>query len=187
MPEPRHPLDHLVDRSVIGDAPDAVLRSVAGASCAVLLARKDRVDNLAGALGIGARVGTVSALDTLTAWCVAPGRWWVVADRARTVEPAAALAGRLGTAGHVSDQSQARVLIRISGPRCRDILAKGCTLDLDRFAPGTCAQTQIAHISTAMAATDDGFDLLVPSGFAVSFWDWLTASAAEFRAAVAVR
>ena len=187
MPEPRHPLDHLTTRSVAGAPPDAVLRSVAGASCAVLLARQDRTGDLAVALGIDARVGAVSAMDTLAAWCVAPGRWWVVADRVRTVEPAAALAGRLGAAGHVSDQSQARVLIRVDGPRCRDILAKGCTLDLDRFAPATCAQTQIAHISTAIAATGDGFDLLVPSGFAISFWDWLTASAAEFRTAVAVR
>ncbi|MCA8909958.1 MAG: hypothetical protein KDA64_19010 [Rhodospirillaceae bacterium] len=174
----RHPLDHLT--AWPADAPDVVLRSLADATCAYLLARKGQADALAAALGIAAQVGTVSRTGPLAYWCVAPGRWWVVAETGRSAGIADQVAGKLGDTGYVSDQSQARAMIRVTGPRVLDVLAKGCSLDLAGFGAAACAQTQIAHISAAIAATDGGFDLLVPSGFAQDFWEWLEASAAEF-------
>lgn len=178
----RHPLDHLTARPA--EAPDAVLRSLAEATCAHLLARKGQADALAAVLGISGEVGTVSRADGVAYWCVAPGRWWAVAQTGRAAGIADKVAGKLGGTGYVSDQSQARALIRVTGPRVLDVLAKGCSLDLAGFGPSACAQTQIAHISAAIAATDGGFDLLVPSGFAQDFWEWLETAAGEFSTQV---
>ena len=72
----------------------------------------------------------------------------------------------------------------MSGPRVRDTLAKGCSLDLHprAFKPGDAATTPVALIDCQIWQLDETptYALAVPSSFAESFWDWLTASAAEF-------
>ena len=63
-------------------------------------------------------------------------------------------------------------------------LAKGCRLDLHPRAlmPGHAAVTQVAHIGCRLHQLDKtlSYDLLVPSSFAETFFDWLTHSAAEY-------
>jgi sarcosine oxidase subunit gamma len=84
----------------------------------------------------------------------------------------------------VIDQSHGRAALRLSGPRARDVLAKGCRLDLHprAFSPGMCAQTSIAQIGTLLHQLDEAptYDLYVFAGYALDFLDWLSASAAEF-------
>ena len=189
MPEPRHPLDHLIDAAG-GEAGGLTLRSVREATCAHVLARAETAGAVAAALGAGTAVRTVARTeDGLGFWCVAPGRWWAVAETGRSAGIAADLADRIAGEGYVSDQSAARVLIRITGPRWPDLLAKGCGLRPDTIRAATCAQTQIAHVSAALAGTPDGtgMDWLVPSGFAISLWEWLETATAVYRPAVIAR
>src|SRR5205823_11595448 len=48
----------------------------------------------------------------------------------------------------VTDLSASRTIVEIAGPRARDLLQKGCGLDLHprAFGPGQCAQTVFARL-----------------------------------------
>ena len=82
------------------------------------------------------------------------------------------------------DQSHGRAVLRLAGARARDVLAKGCRLDLHPrvFVPGMCAQTVIAQIGVLLHQRDEipTYDLYVLAGYALDFLEWLTSSAAEF-------
>ena len=98
----------------------------------------------------------------------------VLHDRLR-----AALAGR----GAVVDQSHGRVVLAVSGPRCRDLLAKGSPVDLHprAFQVGDVAMTSMAHIGVHIARTGpDDFELSLFRAFAADFWSWLSEMALEF-------
>jgi sarcosine oxidase subunit gamma len=99
-----------------------------------------------------------------------------------------AVAARAAGLGYASEQSHGRQVIRVAGPRARDLMAKGCRLDLHpRVArPGFCAQTQIAQIGVLILQVDDAptYDLVLFAGFAEAFWHWLTEAAAEYGYAV---
>ncbi len=90
---------------------------------------------------------------------------------------------QLGTDASVIDQSHGRVIIRVSGPKARAVLAKGTPVDLhtDHFPVGKSAMTQMAHVGVHLTRTGaDEFTLSVFRGFSESFWEWLTDSALEF-------
>ena len=83
----------------------------------------------------------------------------------------------------VSDQSHGRVILRISGPKARNVLAKGTPVDLhpDVFPVGKSALTQMAHVGVHLTRVgEDAFDLSVFRGFSESFWEWITEQAEEF-------
>jgi sarcosine oxidase subunit gamma len=83
----------------------------------------------------------------------------------------------------VSDQSHGRVVIRISGPKARHVLAKGSPVDWHprAFPVGAVAVTQMAHVGVhAQRSAGDQYDLSLFRGFSESFWEWLTEQAQEF-------
>jgi sarcosine oxidase subunit gamma len=98
------------------------------------------------------------------------------------------LAARLGHAcdSHASivDQSCGHAALRLSGARARDVLAKGCRIDLHprAFGVGRAAATIIAHVHGIVWQIDESptFELIVPSTFAEHVFEWLCLSAAEF-------
>jgi sarcosine oxidase subunit gamma len=122
--------------------------------------------------------------DGLALIGTAPGQWLALAEgdaaRQRLGRVTDALAG-LAT---VVDLTDGKAVLRVSGPRVRDTLAKGCSLDLHprAFKPGDAATTPVALIDCQIWQLDETptYALAVPSSLAESFWDWLTASAAEF-------
>lgn len=101
---------------------------------------------------------------------------------------------RLAFAGvaSLSEQSDGRSLIRISGPRARDMLAKVCSLDLHPavFPVGAAAATSIDHTPVNLWRGKDGnagdrggeavFYLLIFATFAESLWHTLLDSGAEY-------
>jgi methylglutamate dehydrogenase subunit D len=94
-----------------------------------------------------------------------------------------ALLAPLAAHAAIVDQSHARTLLRICGPRARDALAKGVPIDLDprAFRPGDTAMTAVAHIAVQLWQTDETptYALSVARSLAESFWTWLAASGAE--------
>ena len=111
----------------------------------------------------------------------APGQWLAVAPSPRDLRDwPEALRG----VASVTDQSDSRALVRISGPQARAMLAKGVAIDLHprAFGPGRAAVTSIAHIGVQFWQRDAGstYDLTVACSFAGSFWRWLEHAAAEF-------
>jgi sarcosine oxidase subunit gamma len=87
----------------------------------------------------------------------------------------------------VTDVSAARIVYAVSGVHARDLLAKGCPLDLHEraFAPGRCAQTVLGKLSVIVhrCTSEPAFDLYVGRSYADYAWDWLQAAAAEFGGA----
>ncbi|KPH79555.1 sarcosine oxidase subunit gamma [Bosea vaviloviae] len=113
-----------------------------------------------------------------------PGQWLLLAEtRSGFSDALQALSG----VAAVAEQSSGRAALRLSGPRIRDALAKGCMLDLHpvAFPVGMAALTSIAHIGVHLWRAQDCpegavFEIMVARSFAGSFWSWLSASVAEF-------
>jgi sarcosine oxidase subunit gamma len=84
--------------------------------------------------------------------------------------------------GAAVDLSSALAAFHLAGPAAREVLARGCRLDLDReaFPSGHAAATMMAQVSTVLAALPSGLLLLTPSSTARHFRDWLASSAKPF-------
>lgn len=83
----------------------------------------------------------------------------------------------------VVDLSHTFTGLTLSGPSSRDVLAKGCTLDLHArtFGKGQCAQSILAGTRVLLRATDrDTFELWVRNSFARYTMQWLTDAMAEY-------
>jgi len=84
----------------------------------------------------------------------------------------------------IVDQSHGRTLLRVTGPRVRDALAKGVAVDLhpSAFKPGDTAATLVSHVAVQLWQLDDRptFEFAVARSLAQSFWHWLEASSAEY-------
>ena len=120
-----------------------------------------------------------------------PDQWIASAEGTDAPGLAARVRARIGPFAAVSDQSDSRLVLRLSGPRVRDVLAKGVPVDLHPtvFKPGDVATTIVAYIGVQIDMLDDAptYQLTAPRSMAGSFWSWLTASAAEFGYDVAAR
>jgi heterotetrameric sarcosine oxidase gamma subunit len=101
------------------------------------------------------------------------------------------LRSSLGTFAAITDQCDSRLILRVTGPRVRDVLAKGVPIDLHRsaFKVDDVAVTLVAHIGVQIDLIDNGptFQLMAPRSMAGSLWSWLCASAAEFGYDVVTR
>jgi methylglutamate dehydrogenase subunit D len=117
------------------------------------------------------------------------GQWIAMAEREQGVAFERRLRENLGEFAAISDQSDARIQIHVSGINARAVLAKGVPIDLHprTFRTGDVAITTVAHIGALFWQVDDAptYAFLVPRSFAESFRHWLIDSAAEFRAPTA--
>lgn len=129
---------------------------------------------------------------------LSPEEWWILVNDKNTLEAEGALAAKLRgalTKVHctVTGVGESRTRIRVSGPRARDLLAKGCPLDLDPQAfggAGCCAQSHIAKalVVLHLVADDEAegacFDIYVLRSFSEYLWSWLEDAAREYGLAV---
>jgi sarcosine oxidase subunit gamma len=150
-------------------------------------ARRGAATDLAGAvrsaMGLelpnGPRAVTFGTLSVLG---MGPEQWLFI-DRRRAGQAALLddVAAAVARHGSVVDQSHGRVVLRISGPRCCEVLSLGVPVDLHPtvFAAGNIAVTRIAHINAILVQVDERptYDILVGASFAESFWHWLMAAA----------
>ncbi len=128
---------------------------------------------------------TVADGDQWRALWLCPDEWYLVGapgaenDAVDTLEQALA-----GQHFAVNDVTSGMTTLEISGPRTRDVLAKGCTLDLHprMFGPGQCAQTLISHAGVVIRYVDDQptLELMVRRSFADYLWVWLEDAALEY-------
>ena len=110
-------------------------------------------------------------------------QYYAVADGMGEAELHNELKTRLAVLASVSDQSHGRVILRVAGPKARNVLAKGMPVDLhtDEFPIGKSAVTQMAHVGVHLTRTaEDAFELSVFRGFSENFWEWLTGQSEEF-------
>ena len=101
------------------------------------------------ALGVGLPLepNTVVGGDDLSVLWLGPDEWLVVTPPDRPAAPLEALREELREFhAAVTDVSAGQTTIRLRGDHARELLAKGCSLDLHprAFGPGRCAQTNVA-------------------------------------------
>lgn len=125
----------------------------------------------------------VSDRDVSVMWA-GPDQWIVIADRAGGYDLERELKPKLAGIAAVVDQSDARVIVRIAGPRARTILAKGLPIDLHprAFKTNDVAITHASHIGVIVWQVDDAptFDIAMFRSFADSFTHWLRDASAEY-------
>ncbi len=112
---------------------------------------------------------------------------WLLSSTTETPEEfeARVWAAVLPLGGSATDVSAQRIGLRLTGARARDVLAKGCSVDLHprEFGRGSSAQTTLGQAGVVLLAlSDDGDDfyVLVRSSFAGYLADWLLDAALEF-------
>jgi sarcosine oxidase subunit gamma len=131
--------------------------------------------------------GKAGAKTTVTALWLGPDEWWLLgADGAGL---GAKLTKALdGQAAAVTEVGESRACIRVAGPHARDLLAKGCPLDLHPrvFRTGQCAQSTLAKAGVLIHQVDDepAYDIYVLRSFAEYLWLWLEDAAREYGMAV---
>jgi sarcosine oxidase subunit gamma len=128
---------------------------------------------------------TTAGHHELAAFWLAPNEWMLVTPTDAQGELARSLEQALeGQHVAVTDVSGSQCAIAISGPRARDLLAKGCGLDLHprAFAPGQCAQSLVAKAGVLICHWDEppSFELFVRRSFSEYLWNWLQAAARSF-------
>jgi len=93
-----------------------------------------------------------------------------------------------GVHAALTEVTDGQVVIRLSGPNAREVLAKGCPLDLHRrvFTTAAAARSTLAQASVLLHLVQDGpkrgpvFDLYVARSFARYLWAWLEDAGLEY-------
>lgn len=154
------------------------------------------VEALRAALGLQPPTApnTVAATDGLALLWLGPDEWLAV-QHAATPGAEAQLAAKLrgaleGQHAAVTEVGESLCCISVAGRRARDLLAKGCPLDLHPRVfggGGHCAQSHLAKTAITLHQTADlpAFDLYVRRSFADYLWRWLEDAAGEHGLAVA--
>ena len=125
----------------------------------------------------------VPAGDGRLVW-LGPDEWLLTSPGTAPEALEAELAEALRPAGGVAvDVSAQRTVLRLGGPRVREVLAKGCSLDLHPrvFLPGTSAQTSLGQAGIVLLALDGGeFAVVVRASFAGYLATWLLDASLEY-------
>ena len=129
--------------------------------------------------GLPTQPNTVANNGDLLALWLGPDEWHVVTPPdAQTVLLDSLETAFRGRHVAVTDVTGGQTVITVSGPSARDVLSKGCPLDLHPavFKPGDCAQTLLAKANVVIRCVDEelpSFELIVRRSFAEYAAGWL--------------
>lgn len=105
-----------------------------------------------------------------------PNEWLILGPPGSQVQIAEELERALdGTHRSIIDVSDNRVALELSGSAAKDVLARGCSLDLDArsWSVGSCAQTLLARAQVILHERAETTGILVRPSFADYLLDWL--------------
>jgi sarcosine oxidase subunit gamma len=119
----------------------------------------------------------VGATGSTRALWLSPDEWLIVAKPGDSLSLARrARAAVEPFAGAVVDVSAHRALLELRGPAARDLLARGCSLDLHplAFPQDACAQTMLARVDVILFHLGkDAIGVFVRASFAAYLVAWL--------------
>lgn len=160
------------------------------ASCALdiveLAAFRARASELSGiARGLGlelAAPGRVAVESGLLSLSVRPGRWLLLLPPDSPGAQAARWQTACAGVAAVVDQSSGLAAFHLAGVPLREVLSRGCRLDLDpqAFPPGRAAATIMAQVSVILARLPAGLVLLTPTSTERHVREWLASTAKPF-------
>ena len=123
----------------------------------------------------------------MAALWLGPDEWLITGDAdGATLAEALQQALWMQFAG-VTDLSHAWCAIPLAGPNARDVLSKGCGLDLHpcTFGPGNATRTLLAQATVVLHQTgDDAYDIFVRRSCADYLWRWLEDAGRDYVVAV---
>ncbi len=179
-----HPLEQFFEKLKTPAGKGVSVESIENRAIIQVFAAKGKTAAVERALKIKLSPGKSTISAGYTAIPVAPGQWMLISGKADTNGKfAAGIQAKLKKNGYISEQSDSRVVFRLSGPRVVQLMQKGCRLDLHPSSTGKgwCAQTQMAQMGVIIHQLDDKptYDVLVYSGFARDFAEWLEHTGAQ--------
>jgi sarcosine oxidase subunit gamma len=132
------------------------------------------------------RANTRSVHGGRAALWLGPDEWLIVVPEGDEGSVSARLLEALaGMRCAVTDVSDLRAAFEVKGARARDLLAKGCAVDLHprAFRPGDLALTALARVRVIICQTaqDPAYEILVERSYAGYLWHWLGDAATEFH------
>jgi sarcosine oxidase, subunit gamma len=127
---------------------------------------------------------SLSSTGVSALW-LGPHEWLIVTSGGLESAVQSSLRETLANRNHaVTDITSGNAVISLSGTRVRDVVAKGCSIDLyERFlGPASCAQTHIAKASVLIWRSDDSsrLNLIVRRSFAEYLALWLQDAGREY-------
>ncbi|MDD9990956.1 MAG: hypothetical protein OXP75_04070 [Rhodospirillales bacterium] len=142
---------------------------------------------LGGSLPRTPNTAATTVNGTALLW-LGPDEWLVTGSAEAGAQLEDTLRARLDGRHHaLTDVSAMYATIALSGPLAREVLMKGCRLDLHprAFAPGACVQTSLAKANVILHQTDDApsYEITVRNSFSVYLATWLLDAMAEHRPA----
>jgi sarcosine oxidase subunit gamma len=192
----RTPLAHrgLAAKAAAADGADIVMGERAHL-CQIGIRGEARDPAFAGAvrsvigLQLPSTPNTFTTAGELACLWLGPNEWLILGPGGGEHE----IGGRLRSAfgdlhAAVTDVSEARTAITVAGPRARELLAKGTSIDLHPrvFGPGRCVQAGFAGANIILRQTEETptFEIFVLNSFADHVWAWLEGACREFRVAM---
>jgi len=106
-------------------------------------------------------VGKVTSKKHVRAMWAGQGQWFIVGDI--TLET---LAEALDTKAAVTDQSDAWVVLLLTGEDASEVMTRLCSLDLDALEQGQTARAEFAHMMSCITPVPGGFEIMIMRSFA---------------------
>ena len=108
---------------------------------------------------------------------VEPLKWWLIGAPPPELAP---------DEGATLDLSHSRTHVRLAGPQAAPLLNRHLPLDLSEasFPLGAVGSSAFHHVGVTVWRSAAGYELFLPRGFALSLWEMLLESAAQFGAEV---
>ncbi|MET9816792.1 sarcosine oxidase subunit gamma family protein [Streptomyces sp. NPDC006129] len=188
----RSPLEHLEERMRAAAVPGTRGVTLAERPFATMVNLRvgpgsgaaDRIERTLGAR-LPRRCGDTTSSGPHTVVWLGPDEWLVL-SRAEGAALTAELRTALGPGrGSAVDVSANRTTLELSGPSSRQVLEKGCPLDLHprAFGPGRAVSTTVGPVAVLLWQVDEAptYRLLPRSSFADYLARWLIDAMGEFR------
>jgi len=145
------------------------------------------VEGVQGVLGVGVPLDSNTAIvgGNITVFWLGPDEWLVVTPDGQEAELIKRINDALaGQHFAVSDVSDSRAVIGLTGVHAREVLMKGCSLDLHPrvFNAGDCAQSSLARCHMLLHQINEipTYDVYVHRSFSDYAWRWLEDAAREY-------
>ncbi len=109
---------------------------------------------------------------------IEPMKWWLVGVAAPAFDAEQAV---------TLDLSHSRTRVCVSGDNAVEFLNRHFPLDLREasFPVGSVASSATHHVGVTLWRSEDGYELFIPRGFALSLWEGFVESAQQFGVEIA--
>jgi sarcosine oxidase subunit gamma len=194
-PRPALAGEHSVDTVAVGQVPRVRLVELPARHTLLVQARRGRLDSLVSrvqsevGLALPTRPRRIAMAGLEAVWS-GPAQWLIMGETAAAAQQQARLRAALQGLASCTDQSDARVLLGLSGSAARRALMKLVGIDVHprAFAVDDVALTPIAHIPVHLwRRPDEGaepvFVIAGPWSTAGSLWHAIVAAGAELSLA----